>query len=114
MDGKYIFAIVILGLFFLLILVSFAFLEYSRVKAEKLQNWISERYSNKDFNRPDYDHVSSDEEIPVVQVVQDVINEVNVADEESVEEVPPEIDDSYGKIDVEGIEEITGNYNGDK
>lgn len=112
MDGKYIFAIVILGLFFLLILVSFAFLEYARKKEEKLQEWINERNSDKDLSKLDYDTVPEDEEIPqqtVFESVEDVMEGKETAEDEQ-----PEIDGSYGKIDVEGIEEITGNYDGNK
>ena len=114
MDGKYIFAIVILALFFLLILISFAFLEYARIKNNKLQAWINERYENKDLNRPDYDHFTADEDVPAVQTVQDTANDANGADTDDVEEVQPNIEDTFGKIDLEGIEEITGNYTGDK
>ena len=113
MEGKYIFAIVILGLFFLLIFVSFAFLEYARIKDEKLQAWIDERYADKDLNKPDYDHIMSDEEIPAVQTVQEAVAEVNDIDEDVVDDESIPID-TYGKIDIEGIEEITGNYEGNK
>ena len=114
MDGRYIFAIVILGVFFLLILVSFAFLEYARIKNNKLQDWINERYDNKDLNRPDYDHITADDDIFPVQTVQETASEVDENKEETEEEVLQNIEDSFGKIDLEGIEEITGNYNGDK
>lgn len=111
MEGKYIFAIVVLGIFFLLIFVSFAFLEYGRIKEDKLQAWINERYANNELNKPDYDTVAEEEEIPVQAVQESGIDE-KVIDEDTAddEKVP---DESYGKIDVEGIEEITGNYNGD-
>lgn len=112
MDGKYIFAIVILGLFFLLILVSFAFLEFARIKEERLQNWINERYSNKDLNKFDYDTAPDDDEI-TEQAVPELVNEFAEVNEETVD-AEPDLDGSYGKIDVEGIEEITGNYNGNK
>lgn len=108
MDGKYIFAIVILGLFFLLILVSFAFLEYARKKEEKLQEWIKERYSNKDLSKLDYDTVPEDEVIPE-PTVSEAVKEVIEGNEDTAEE-QPDIEGTYGKIDVEGIEEITGNY----
>ncbi|MDE7439239.1 MAG: hypothetical protein K2N23_01840 [Clostridia bacterium] len=86
-------------------------MEYARIKDDKLQSWINERLNNKDLNRPDYDHITADEEISTVQTEQATIAEVNAENEENVEDEPV-IDDAYGKIDVEGIEEITGNYNG--
>ena len=113
MDGKYIFALVILGVFFLVILVSFAFLEYSRRKEERLQQWIDERYANKELNKFNYDTVNSDEEFSE-QSFQSETNDVGNSDDESKEEVQVTFDDAYGKIDVEGIEEITGNYTGNK
>ncbi len=114
MDGKYIFALIILGLFFLLILVSFAFLEYSRIKENKLQAWINKIHENKSMNRPDYDHFTADEEIPDLQSVQETVTEIDDAEEQNEEKAASNIDETYGKIDLEGIEEITGNYNGDK
>ena len=110
MEGKYIFAIVVLGIFFLLIFVAFVVLERGRIKDEKLQAWISERYNSKEVNKYDYDRVDEEEEIPSAQAEA-------VVDEEEAEEEPPvdlHLEDAYGKIDIEGIEEITGNYKGDK
>ena len=108
MEFKYIFAIVVLGVFFLLIFVSFAVLEHGRVKDEKLQAWISEWYRSKKVNKYDYD-AEQVEEIPV-QKVEAVANEVADTVEDVEDEVP--VEDPYGKIDIEGIEEITGNYKG--
>lgn len=113
MDGKYIFALIVLGVFFLLMFVSFALLEYGRIKDQKLQAWISEQYKKKNVKKYDYD-ADEDEPIPAREAAVtdevDDIGEVPVA--ETTVEKP--IDETYGKIDVEGIEEITGNYNGDK
>ena len=110
MEAKYIFAIVILGVFFIVIFFSFVFLEYGRVKEAKLQAWIDEQYDSKEVKKYDYDSTDEDELIAVPKAT--------VADEvtDELEEVKPEItkEDAYGKIDLEGIEEITGNYNGDK
>lgn len=106
MEGKYIFAIIVLAAFFLLILISFAFLEYGRIKENRLQAWIDERYADKDLNKYDYDTVSSEEEV--------FVRSVQVASAES--EGGKESDDTVlpvpDKIEVEGIEEITGNYEG--
>ena len=109
MEGKYIFALIILGTFFLLIFISFAFLERGRIKDEKLQAWIRERYNDKNVNKYNYDS-DGEEEIPLQNA------EISEGESDRVEESVPEvhIEDPYGKIDIEGIEEITGNYNGDK
>ncbi len=63
MEGKYIFAIIILGIFFVLILISLAFLELKRKSDARLQAWINERYANDDLNNFDYDTVSAEEEL---------------------------------------------------
>ena len=109
MEGKYIFAIVVLGLFFLLIFVSFVALERIKMKDERLHEWISDRYNNKDVNKYDYD--TADEDSVSVEKPEAVVDEAE-PEEESPAEV--HLDDAYGKIDIEGIEEITGNYKGDK
>ena len=113
MEGKYIFALIVLGVFFLLMFVSFALLEYGRIKDQKLRAWISEQYNKKDVKKYDYDSADGDELIPA-RKAETVTDEVDDADEVAVAEAPVEkpIDEAYGKIDVEGIEEITGNYNG--
>lgn len=111
MEWKYIFAIVVLISFFLLVLVSFAFLEYGRIKEERLQAWIKERYADKDLNKYDYDNVTSDDE-----VVAHSVDETQTDDAESKEEPVEEVQQVQAvpdKLEVEGIEEITGNYNGD-
>ena len=109
MEGRYIFAIVILAVFFLLIFVSFVILERGRIKDDRLQAWIRDQYSSKEVNKYDYDS-NEDPETPI-QKAETVANET----EEIEEAIPDEpIENPYGKIDIEGIEEITGNYNGDK
>ena len=108
MEGKYIFALVVLGIFFVLIFVSFAVLEYGRIKEEKLQAWINEQYDSKEVKKYDYDADDEDEFIPVKKA-EPVADEAKDVVEEKVA-----VPDTYGKIDLEGIEEITGNYNGDK
>ena len=110
MDGRYIFAIIILGVFFLLIFVSFAVLEYGRIKESKLQAWISEQYDSKEVKKYDYD--AEDEEELLLEQETAATEEVTDVEEEIVEDAP--IEDTFGKIEVEGIEEITGTYNGDK
>lgn len=109
MEFKYIFAIAVLGVFFLLIFISFAFLEYGRIKEEKLQAWIVEQYSIKKVKNYEYAE-DNGEEISTQSPEAAAVNED--VEEESIPEV--HLDDPYGKIDIEGIEEITGNYNGDK
>ena len=109
MEFKYIFAIVILSVFLLLIFISFAILELGRIKDEKLQVWIIEQYKRDVVNKFDYD-AENDEEIPLPEM-KAVEDEPDIEDDDVAD---VHIEDPYGKIDIEGIEEITGNYNGDK
>ena len=111
MEFKYIFAIVVLSIFLLLIFISFAILEYGRIKEEKLHAWILERHSSEEVKNYDLEPDSEEEELPQPKA-EATTNEENDTEEESTADVP--VEDPYGKIDIEGIEEITGNYNGDK
>lgn len=110
MEGKYIFALIILGLFFLLIFVSFALIEYGRIKDDKLQVWIKERYADKNLNKFDYDTIVADEE-EIMRTIPDAATDTNENKEETVEDSIQPVPE---KIDIEGIEEITGNYDGNK
>ncbi len=114
MEGKYIFAIIILGIFFVLILISLAFLELKRKSDARLQAWINERYANDDLNNFDYDTVSAEEELSNQSIREENNVEIIAPEEVAKQNEEPEIpvSDVYGKIEVEGIEEITGNYNG--
>lgn len=111
MNGKYIFAIVVLAVFFVLIFISFAILEYGRIRRDKLQSWIDDQYNSKDVHKYDYDAEDEEDLIPV-RKMESLVEDVKKASEKVTDDTPA--DDTYGKIDVEGIEEITGNYNGDK
>lgn len=114
MEGKYIFALIILGIFFVLILISLAFLEFKRKSEAKLQAWIEERYADNNLNKFDYDTDSAEEEIAEQSVSEENSVEIIAPEEVAKQNEEPEIpvSDAYGKIEVEGIEEITGNYNG--
>ena len=108
MEFKYIFAIAVLGIFLLLIFISFALLERGRIRGEKLQSWIMEQFNSANVKNYEYD--ADDEEISE-QTTEAVVEKEDIEEESSPE---VQLDDPYGKIDIEGIEEITGNYNGDK
>ena len=111
MEGKYIVAIVVLAVFFVLIFISFAVLEYGRIRKDKLQAWINAQYDSKLVHKYDYDAEDEEDLIPV-QKMENIAEEVKKSSEKVAEDA--HADDTYGKIDVEGIEEITGNYKGDK
>lgn len=116
MEGKYIVAIIVLAAFFLLILVAFAFLERTRKKEENLNIWIEERNANKELNKFNYDTVNTDEDVGLrsVRSMQETEHYAGDTQEEDDDNVQLSFEDAYGKIEVEGIEEITGNYNGGK
>lgn len=113
MEPKYIFAIVALGLFAFLFLIFFALLAHRRKMEAKLQAYLYEVYSDRNLIKSDYDF--SGEESPQSFVVR----EARTADTEIFEEEKDgmqqlRMEDIYGKIEIEGIEEITGNYNPNK
>ena len=110
MNGKYIFAIVVFAVFFVLIFISFALLEHERIKEHRKKAWISELYNNKEVKKYDYD--SEGEEELVSDQTETDVDEVEDTEEEIADVKPPK--EEFEKIDVEGIEEITGNYKGDK
>lgn len=109
MEPKYIVAIVALGVFLILFLIFFVLLARRRKMEAKLQAWLHEIYSDDNLIKLDYEDVAGDEtaqtsDRPVRQAA-----DVDYVTREESEEVQPE--DAYAKIETEGIEEITGNYN---
>ena len=109
MEPKYIFAIVAVSVFAFLFLIFFILLARRRKMEAKLQAYLYELYSDKNLVKRDYDF--SGEETPHSFVVR----EERSADGEKFEDEKDDMqqikmEDIYGKIEVEGIEEITGNY----
>lgn len=110
MEPKYIVAIVVLGLFLILMFISVVIIERGRIRDVKLRAWISKKYNDEEVKKYDYDTDDVDDEIPLQKIetsADEPMDEVEAVVEEPHEEV-------YGKIDVEGIEEITGNYKDDE
>ena len=108
MDPKYIFAIVALSLFFVLFIIFFAMLARKRRMEARLQAWLYEVYSDKNLIKMDYD--SADEDEPVQSLTVSAADAAPAQDEKKEAEEPVKTDELYGKIEIEGIEEITGNY----
>ena len=109
MEPKYIVAIVAVGLFAFLFLIFFILLAHRRRMEAKLQAYLYEVYSDKNLIKSDYDF--SDDEV----VQPFVVREARTSEHEDYKEENEDIqqlkmEDIYGKIDSEGIEEITGNY----
>lgn len=103
MEPKYIVAIVALSLFFLLFLIFFVLLSHRRKMEARLQAWLYERYSSKNLSEVDYDTDISDD-----AALRELQNGGRRAESE---EVQLKIEEAFNKIEIEGIEEITGNYN---
>lgn len=110
MDPKYIVAIVAGGVFLVLFIVFIIVSAYRRKIEARLQARIAKEYSDENLAKMEYDFAVYDEEtvkllsgaaeIPVTQVsIYDVLSE-DLAQPEEV----------FGKIESEGMEEITGNY----
>ena len=111
MEPKYIFAIVALSIFLVLFIIFFAVLAHKRKMEAKLQAWLYEVYSDKNLVKMDYD--TSDEDEPVrlsgAHVQTEAVKAEEVRDEIK-EELQQKVEGLYDKIEIEGIEEITGNY----
>lgn len=111
MEPKYIFAIVALSLFLVLFIIFFAMLAHKRKMEAKLQAWLYEVYSDKNLVKMDYDMSEEDEPIqPVRNSAALPESETKEESGDGNEEVQLKIDEFYDKIEIEGIEEITGNY----
>lgn len=105
MEPKYIFAIVAVGLFFIFFLIFFMLLAYRRNAEAKLQAYIQDFYSDKNLLKIDYDS-AADENMPQVVEGRRPITAASRDDEET----QLKIEEVFTKVEVEGIEEITGNY----
>ena len=112
MEPKYIVAIVALSVFFILFSIFFILLAHKSKTEAKLQAWLNEIYSDKNLIKIDYDSVSEDDEI--VTAPKETATESAVETTEEKEDMQTKPTEEYGKLEIEGIEEITGNYEPDK
>lgn len=112
MEPKYIVAIVALSVFFVLFLIFFVLLAHKRKTEAKLQAWLNEIYSDKNLVKMDYDSVSEEDEI--IPEPKEKTAEPATETKEEKEEAQTKTTEEYGKLEIEGIEEITGNYEPDK
>ncbi len=110
MEPKYIVAIVVGGIFFIM-LVTYVIFTVRIGYLEKLRrSEIEKMYSDKNLVKMDYDFAIYDEETAKLLAenerksgqltIDDVLADSGLAVDESV----------FGTIDSEGLEEITGNY----
>ena len=111
MEPKYIVAITALSLFCVLFFIFFILLAHRRKAEAKLQAWLHEVYSDRNFIKSDYDAVPVDDE--ALKLIENGMRkaETQNGEKQEAEEVQLKIDDAFNKIEIEGIEEITGNYN---
>lgn len=111
MEAKYIATIVICGTFVLLCLVYMVYALYRRKVELRKQEELRKNYMDKNLADMQYDFAVYDEEtermlergtnVPAEQVtIYDVLTKNDAPAPEEV----------FGKIEEEGIEEITGNY----
>ena len=110
MEPKYIVAIVALGVFLILFLVFFVLLARRRKTEAKLQAWLQEVYSDKNLIKLDYEDVAGDEIAQTADRTVRQAGDIDYVTRDESEEVQSS-EDAYAKIEAEGIEEITGNYN---
>lgn len=106
MESKYIVAIISGGIFIILLLI-YIILKAVRNKRElKERVRISEIYKDKELPRIDYDFAAYDEES------SEIFGEGSKREKHTTidEELDTPLDEVFAKIDSEGMEEITGNY----
>lgn len=105
MEPKYIVAIVAVGVFFIFFLIFFMLLAHRRNAEARLQAYIQEFYADKNLVKIDYDSAADDSVPSLVEGRKPVS-----AASEPEEETQLKIEEVFTKTEVEGIEEITGNY----
>ena len=106
MEPKYIVAIVAVGLFSILFLIFFMLLAYRRRMEARLQAYIHEVYSDKNLIKVDYDSAANEE----VPKNYDLFGATDGQSARKEEETQQKLEEVFGKMEIEGIEEITGNY----
>ena len=110
MEPKYIVAVVSVGLFAILFLIFFMSLVYRRKTEAKLQAYIHEVYSDKSLLKANYESVSDENSpLPDTRRMAHDGRPVMPSDEQD-ETTQLKMEDVFGKMEIEGIEEITGNY----
>ncbi len=106
MDVKYIYALVALSLFVLLLIIA-AVTFYKRDKAEWIRRLKFEDMYAGNIAKMEYDFAIYDRETELL------LERRNHSGQITLEDVLPEARESqdiFGKIDSDGVEEITGNY----
>ena len=110
MEPKYIVAVVAVGLFAILFLIFFMLLVYRRKTEARLQAYIHEVYSDKSLLKSSYESVSVDDKSPLPDTRRVAYDGRPLMQNEDSEETQLKMEDVFGKMEIEGIEEITGNY----
>lgn len=104
MATEYIVAMTSLILFVILLLIS-AYIVYRRKTAEYEQRLLIEKmYSPNNIVKMEYDFVVYDKETERI-----IANRGNTVDQLTIAEIVGD-DELFGKMEGEGVEEITGNY----
>ncbi len=110
MEPKYIVAITAGGIFLILFLV-FIILAAHRQKVEKrLQERLDKEYSNENLAKMEYDFANYDDETVKMLSADSEKSETQVTIYDVLSEELAQPEEVFGKIESEGMEEITGNY----
>lgn len=110
MEPKYIVAIAALSVFLVLFLIFFVLLAHRRKMEARLQAWLHEVYSDKNLIKLDYETAGDDMAQSAERGIR-YADDYALSNQETSEEVQLKIEEAFTKIESEGIEEITGNYN---
>lgn len=101
MELRYIIALVAIGIFVILFLISLTCFYYSRNKAQMVKKEIEKMYNDPDLAKMDYDIAAYDEETNQLMSVESSEGQLT-------------IEDFLDSTDLEdGLDEIMGNYTPD-
>ncbi len=108
LDGlsvQYIIALSVLGVFVLALIIFLVVYGCAVNRKNKQMREIEKMYTDKNLVKMDYDFAMYDEDEDASETV---ISSAPVGEEEIKDDV------IFGRVDKEGLEEITGNYNPNK
>lgn len=104
-------------LFMLLLLAYFIYADNTRKNNERKEYELEKAYSDKNLAKMEYDVAVYDDEVRDVTEARSVHQdkqEENAEQEGGSQEHKPTAEEIlFGKVDDEGMEEITGNFKGD-
>lgn len=109
MEPKYVISIVIVGIFSILFFIYFILLIHKRRDEAKQRRFIFEMYEKNNQEKFNYDAVDENAP-PIVEGRASAAETLAATKDEDDHAVQIHVDELFGKVDKDGIEEITGSY----